>query len=76
MSGFTLTLKAAPALRLDLRGITPNALATMDATTVAKRPVGHGNALVPLGEFFAVAARSDETLVLQGELSRCDFIGW
>jgi formylmethanofuran dehydrogenase subunit C len=76
MSGFTLTLKAAPALRLDLRGITPNGLAAMAQAEVAKLPVGHGNALVPLGEFFAVAARSDDTLVLQGELSRCDFIGW
>ncbi|MGD9833901.1 MAG: formylmethanofuran dehydrogenase subunit C [Piscinibacter sp.] len=76
MSGFTLTLKAEPALRLDLRGITPAALAAMDAAAVAKQPVGHGNGLVPLAEFFAVAPRSDDTLVLQGELSRCDFIGW
>ena len=38
--------------------------------------MGHGNALEPLAEFFTVAARSDDTLLLQGELSRCDFIGW
>lgn len=76
MSGFTLTLKTAPVLRLDLRGVTPTALATMAAAVVSKLPVGHGNALVPLGEFFAVAPRSDDTLVLQGDLSRCDFIGW
>lgn len=76
MSGFTLTLKAAPALRLDVRGLVPNALATMDAAAVAKLPVGHGNALVPLAEFFTIAPRSDDTLVLQGDLSRCDFIGW
>jgi len=76
MSGFTLTLKAAPALRLDLRGLTPGALAALGAAEVAKLPIGHGNALVPLAEFFAVAPRSDDTLLLQGELSRCDFIGW
>lgn len=76
MSGFTLTLKAAPALRLDLRGITPVALAALGESEVAKLPVGHGNALVPLGEFFAAAPRDDDTLVLQGELSRCDFVGW
>lgn len=76
MSGFTLTLKAAPALRLDLRGLTPGALAALGAAEVEKLPVGHGNALVPLAEFFAVAPRSDDTLLLQGDLSRCDFIGW
>lgn len=76
MSGFTLTLKTAPALRLDLRGLTPGALAALGAAEVEKLPVGHGNALEPLAEFFTVAARSDDTLLLQGELSRCDFIGW
>ena len=76
MSGFTLTLKATPSLRLDLRGLTPHALTALDAAAVAKLPVGHGNALVPLGEFFSVAPRSDETLVLQGDLARCDHIGW
>jgi formylmethanofuran dehydrogenase subunit C len=76
MSGFTLTLKSAPALRLDLRGLTPAALAVLGAAEVSKLPVGYGNALVPLAEFFAVAPRSDEALVLQGDLSRCDYIGW
>lgn len=76
MSGYTLTLKAAPALRLDLRGITPAALASLSAAEVERLGVGHGNRLVPLAEFFAVAARGDDTLVLQGDLSRCDFVGW
>jgi formylmethanofuran dehydrogenase subunit C len=76
MSGFTLTLKAAPALRLDLRGVTPAALGSLSPAEAAKLPVGHGNALLPLGEFFVVAPRSDDTLVLQGDLSRCDFVGW
>lgn len=76
MSGFTLTLKASPTLRLDLRGLVPNALATMDAAAVAGLPVGHGKTLVPLGEFFAVAPHVDDSLVLQGDLTRCDFIGW
>ncbi len=76
MSGFNLTLKAAPALRLDLRGLTPAALGALSANDVSTLPVGHGNALVPLAEFFAVAPRGDDTLLLQGDLSRCDFIGW
>lgn len=76
MSGWTLTLKAAPALRLDLRGLIPSALAALDAAGVQRLPVGCGNRLVPLGEFFAVAARGDDTLVIEGELARCDRIGW
>ncbi|WP_298830822.1 formylmethanofuran dehydrogenase subunit C [uncultured Piscinibacter sp.] len=76
MSGFSLTLKAAVPLRLDLRGITPVALAALSADKVERLTVGHGNALLPLGEFFRVTARSDDTLLLQGELSRCDHVGW
>jgi formylmethanofuran dehydrogenase subunit C len=76
MSGFTLKASAAAPLRLDLRGITPTALATLSAAEVGRLPIGHGNALVPLAEFFQVEARGDDTLVLAGELSRCDRIGW
>ena len=76
MSGYTLSLKSAVPLRLDLRGITPVALASLPAAEVERLSVGHGNRLVPLAEFFSVAPRSDDTLVLQGDLSRCDFVGW
>ncbi len=76
MSGWTLTLKQVPALRLDLRGVLPSALAPMTAGEVERVRVGHGNALVPLAECFAVAPRADDRLVLAGDLSRCDRIGW
>lgn len=76
MSGYSLTLKAAPALRLDLRGLTPGAVAALGSAELAKLPVGHGHGLVPLAEFFAIAPRGDDALVLHGDLSRCDFIGW
>jgi formylmethanofuran dehydrogenase subunit C len=76
MSGFTLSLKAPVPLRLDLRGITPAALAALSVAAVERLPVGCGNALRPLAEFFRVVARSDDTLLLQGDLSCCDFVGW
>ena len=38
--------------------------------------VGHGKSLVPLGEFFVATRRDDELLVFEGDLSRCDRIGW
>lgn len=76
MTGWTLTLRQPPTLRLCLRGITPNALALLDATQVAALPLGHGNSLLPLGAFFNISPRSDDGLLLQGDLSRCDRVGW
>ena len=76
MHGWTLTLRQPPALRLCLRGITPNALAQLDAAQIATLPLGHGNSLQPLGEFFNISPRSDDSLLLDGDLSRCDHVGW
>lgn len=76
MSGFTLKARAPAPLRLDLRGITPAALAALSAAEVERLEIGHGNALLPLAEFFQVEARGDDTLVLAGDLSRGDRIGW
>jgi formylmethanofuran dehydrogenase subunit C len=69
MSGFTLRMKQPPALRVDMRGVLPSA----DVTTLH---VGHGNALVPLAEFFSITPRNDGKLVIEGDCSRCDRIGW
>jgi formylmethanofuran dehydrogenase subunit C len=77
MTGWRLQLRQAPALRLDLRGITPSALAGLSPAAVEQLPVGYGNAMVSLAEFFSVtSASSDDSLVLQGDLSRVDRIGW
>lgn len=76
MSGWRLQLRRAPALRLDLRGITPAALAGLDAVAIGRLPVGCGHARVPLAEFFDVLADGVDGLVLEGDLSRVDRIGW
>jgi len=76
MSGFTLKARVPAPLRLDLRGVTPAALAALAAGEVERVPVGHGDAFVPLAEFFHVESRADDVLVLAGDLSRCDRIGW
>jgi formylmethanofuran dehydrogenase subunit C len=76
MSGWTLRLRQPPALRLDLRGFTPVALGALTAAELERTPVGHGNRLQPLAEFFTVAARSDDSLVFEGDLTRCDRVGW
>ncbi|HET7865715.1 MAG TPA: formylmethanofuran dehydrogenase subunit C [Burkholderiaceae bacterium] len=77
MSGWRLTLRQAPAVRVDLRGVLPSALVGLSAAQVGQLPVGHGNALVPLAEFFDVqAGGADDTLALAGDLSRFDRVGW
>ncbi|MBX3605269.1 MAG: formylmethanofuran dehydrogenase subunit C [Piscinibacter sp.] len=70
MSGWTLRLRQPPALRLDLRGVLPG------IADPARTAIGHGRRLAPLGEFFAVTPRADDRLVFEGDLSRCDRIGW
>jgi formylmethanofuran dehydrogenase subunit C len=69
MSGFTLRMKQTPPLRVDMRGVTP----TVDVRTLQ---VGHGNELVPVAELFSVTSRNDGKLVLEGDCTRCDRIGW
>ena len=76
MSGWRFTLKAAPALRVDLRGVTPAALAGLSAAEVERLPVGYGNGRVPLAEFFKLAAQDDDSLDFDGDLSRFDRVGW
>jgi formylmethanofuran dehydrogenase subunit C len=76
MSGWTLTLRNPPTLRLGLRGVLPGALAMLSAAEVAALPLGHGHGFEALGEFFSIAPRDDDALVFEGDLSRCDQVGW
>jgi len=76
MSGWTLRAKQAPALRVDLRGVTPGALTARSGAEVERWPVEHGNSLVPLAEFFIVEARDDDALVFEADLTRFDHLGW
>jgi len=74
----TLRLRQPPPLRLDLRALSPLAQAAMPAADIERLAVGHGTQMLPLAEFFDVLAGSDDApgLRLQGDLSRCDRIGW
>ncbi|WP_213954817.1 MULTISPECIES: formylmethanofuran dehydrogenase subunit C [unclassified Variovorax] len=77
MSGWRFALKSQPALRVDLRGVTPAALSGMSAGDLERITVGHGNAFVPLAEFFGITPNDgDEALVFDGDLSRFDRVGW
>lgn len=77
MSGWRLALKAVPRLRVDLRGVNPGALASLSAAAIERLPVGHGKASAALAEFFTLAPQGeDDALVLEGDLSRFDRVGW
>jgi formylmethanofuran dehydrogenase subunit C len=76
MSGWTLRAKQTPALRVDLRGVVPSALALLSAAEVERWPVGYGKMLLPLAEFFHVQPREDDALVFDADLARFDRVGW
>ncbi len=76
MSGWKLALKQAPALRIDLRSVTPVALAGLPAGDVARLGVWHGNESVALGDLFTITPHTDGELRFEGELARFDRIGW
>ena len=76
MKAWRFGLKAAPALRVDMRGVTPAALVGKSVAEVERMPVGHGNAFVPLAEFFRIDPGDGDALVFDGDLSRFDRVGW
>jgi formylmethanofuran dehydrogenase subunit C len=76
MTGWTLRIKQAPALRVDLRGVTPGALAALTLAQVEQHQVGYGNSLVPLAEFFHIAPGADNALRFAADLARFDRVGW
>jgi formylmethanofuran dehydrogenase subunit C len=75
MSGWRFELHQAPALRVDLRGVLPQAGAG-SAAQVERLAVGYGRASVPLGEFFRVVATGEaDTLRFAADLARFDHVG-
>jgi formylmethanofuran dehydrogenase subunit C len=74
-----LRLRQQPALRVDLRGLLPTALAALDAAGVAQQRVWHGNETLALGDLFAIEpgpADDAPQLRFEGDLSRMDGLGW
>lgn len=78
MSTWHLSLRQQPALRLDLRSIHPVALADLSAAQIEQLPLPLGTGFTPLGEWFTVKplAAPDLDLLLEGDLSRVDRMGW
>jgi formylmethanofuran dehydrogenase subunit C len=56
--------------------LTPDTLACKSAEEILRLPVQHGNAQVPLGEFFAAEGNAGEReVVIEGDCSRVKLIG-
>lgn len=82
MTRVTLSLKAASALRVDLRGVLPAPLAALSPAQIERVPVTHGNQTLALAELFTVAvdgspgAAGADEIRLVGDCARIDRIGW
>lgn len=76
MNGWRFELRQSPAVRADLRGVTPAALAALPLDQVERLSIGHGKTSVPLAEFFRVAPGEAGTLHFAADLVRFDHVGW
>lgn len=79
MNGWKLTVKQQPALTVDARALQPQALAALSQAEIERLALPHGRDAVPLAEWFAVEAldgQASDMLVLDGDLSRFDRLGW
>ena len=77
MSGFRLRLKRAPALRVDLRSLSPAVINGSGLAEIEKLGVTHGNQTLPLAELFDIAPGGDDgEWTIDGDLSRFDHLGW
>ena len=75
-TGWHLRCRRATPLRLDLRSLSPAAMAGLSQAEAARLPVWHGNEALELGEVFMLAPHADGELLLEGDLAKADRIGW
>jgi formylmethanofuran dehydrogenase subunit C len=73
-----LTLRHTPTLRLDMRAIEPSKLAGQALSEVERLPVWQGKQTLQLAEVFRIEqiVGPDDVLLIEGDCSRCDRIGW
>jgi len=75
MSGLTLKLRQAPAMRLDLKGLVPSKLAGLSAGEVERLALATEFGPAILGDLFAVSGSAGDTVTIEGSTDRLDFIG-
>lgn len=75
MKALTLTLKAAPAQRVDLSPITPNNLSGKKPTEIGGIRLQSGNRKVRVSDLFTVSAGSTEEIVIRKLNGKFDNVG-
>jgi formylmethanofuran dehydrogenase subunit C len=72
----TLTPKTRSNIPLELEGLIPDVACDQSLDQLARFEIFHGNAKVPLAEFFYLSGDpADKTIVLEGDLSGVHWIG-
>ena len=71
-----MTYHSTTTIPIEADIITPDQLAGKTPLQIAKLPIQHGNAQVPLGEFFHAAGdATDQQISIEGDCSRVKLIG-
>lgn len=70
-----LTLRTAPAVRLDGSCVRPDAFASLEEAAIAKLTVWHGREKARLGDFFDVKGGGSDDLRVVGDLGRITHVG-
>jgi formylmethanofuran dehydrogenase subunit C len=71
----TLGLRQEFSVPLEAETITPDAFLGRSLSDIERLPVVQGNAEGRLADFFSVAGATDETIRLEGDLTRVKYIG-
>jgi formylmethanofuran dehydrogenase subunit C len=75
MSALTLTLKQAPAQRIDCAPLTPDNLAEKSAAEIAAVELVSGNSTVTVSDVFELSGDDTQDIVINNSTNKLDFIG-
>lgn len=75
MKALTFTLIAEPSERLDLSAVTPERLAGLDRTAIARISIGQSKRASTIGDMFRIAGGDPGSIVFEGGSGRFDGVG-
>jgi formylmethanofuran dehydrogenase subunit C len=75
LEGWRLTLRARPALPVEVGALNPEALADISTADLERMPLALGRRTLPLAELFKIEGGPGSRLVFAGDCERLDGIG-
>jgi formylmethanofuran dehydrogenase subunit C len=72
MSSFRLTLRAEPGQRLDLSALTPDRLAALTESEIARLPLATSKCNVSVGDLFSIRMDEPTDIVIEGGSDQLD----